>query len=1539
MRARWLRDVVQGVVLLCALCQPARAHNGVLAVAPELNDITVDGDFSDWPEELISYPIARAAYGEPPTGPDDFDASFRVGYSKERQELYVAITVRDDHIVIDTTATWNTQDGSELFVYLNHQEVPSTSQREAYTSLQFSIYGDSRITLGNTRLRAPYAVQVQREAHTTRYEWMVDVGALTHGGRALAANAVLALDVILIDKDLDEEYSWMAWGPGVNKWAFADRLGDVLLVDDTDALSPVSGQVLWQDIDQGQARGKVVISSPHVASPLVVAPDSSGYFASQLPLLPYVFQAGYRRSLSAPESLRVETTDSLRVEPLYFSDPPYGIRQTLPVLPVTSAGSGQQVGPWYLYNMHDGLADNRVNSIRRDSTGVMWISTAGGVSVFDGLSFTTLAAGSGLAGNEVSCTYQTASGEVWIGTSSGVSRRLGDEIITYTTVDGLAGDWVSTFFEDGQGRFWIGTQGGISEFDGRSFERRSTTFGSNIRAIVQDGDGLIWIATSRGLATYDGEEFANYTIEEGLPSDNITALYLAADGTLWVGTKDQGAFYMRAGRVTRVAPADAPGPAEITCIAEDAQAKVWVGSTTGLYTIDDGPMQPMLVADDAGDQVIRSLYHDGISQMWVGTDEGLRRYDGFVFTTLSNGQLDAAKTTAMAQGGDGTVWLGTTEGLRAVRDGAVERIDLGEVGDPIAVERLFVADDTAVWIGTNDGLVRYHRGAAQRFDKRTLLGQSDSLAQRTPQTRSTLVDSSFVRAFVQDRRGAIWMATSDGLLQYRGGTFRAFTTADGLPSSELHALAEDGRGVLWIGTADGLSAYDGQTFTNYSTDEGLPSNWIDDVLVAADGSVWVATLRGLSQYDGAAFRSFSQRDGLRGNAVQALYEADDGTLWIVTDQGISLLRDERLVDWQGGNGLSYGRVHAVVQARDGVVWLATDDGVIRYDGATTQELLKRDGLNDNHVVSIAESPDGDVWFLTGMGATRLRREHSDPAVLISSLVADKVYAPDATIQVPTTQQRIAINFKGMSYQTRRTLMQFAYRLIGYDETWRFTRDNAVYYDDLPSGTYAFEVRAIDRAFNYSQQPARVDFEVIYVPGASSIGISSVQVEDVYASFYKSYAVRPIATVQLFNKNEIPVEATLQYYLPELMKRPAQQELTLPADAQITVPIHAVLDNALLQVAGHEPWDAEIKLSYSVGPQTVSIEERRAITVHGKGMLNWDSIARAAAFITPEDPTVAAFARSMLARLGDYRLRGDAWGHVPQAMLMFEGLNALGVRYAADANTPFQMARDNAAAIDNIQYPAELMHSQLGDCDDNTALFCALLENVRISTALVDVPGHILMMFDSGISPDRKLGTQLNEALFVEHAGRLWVPVEVTVLGEGRPFTDAWKLGAKILEGVDVRVPGNVVVVSDAWRDYPYGDLPAIDPPDLPDGDLLRDKAATNFREFEAMRDEHFYRTYIRPLLTDPTDDARRLIMAMSYIEAEQFSEALTHLPLISGQWKEVATYLIGYSYAGLGDFEQAARYIEAASSMNPDHLGYMTSLCWIYSEQLAYPTR
>ena len=47
--ARRLGSVESCVVLLFLLCRPVLAHKDVLAVSLEPDDITIKGDFSDWP--------------------------------------------------------------------------------------------------------------------------------------------------------------------------------------------------------------------------------------------------------------------------------------------------------------------------------------------------------------------------------------------------------------------------------------------------------------------------------------------------------------------------------------------------------------------------------------------------------------------------------------------------------------------------------------------------------------------------------------------------------------------------------------------------------------------------------------------------------------------------------------------------------------------------------------------------------------------------------------------------------------------------------------------------------------------------------------------------------------------------------------------------------------------------------------------------------------------------------------------------------------------------------------------------------------------------------------------------------------------------------------------------------------------------------------------------------------------------------------------------------------------------------------------------
>ncbi|MBT4503497.1 MAG: SpoIIE family protein phosphatase, partial [Gemmatimonadetes bacterium] len=83
------------------------------------------------------------------------------------------------------------------------------------------------------------------------------------------------------------------------------------------------------------------------------------------------------------------------------------------------------------------------------------------------------------------------------------------------------------------------------------------------------------------------------------------------------------------------------------------------------------------------------------------------------------------------------------------------------------------------------------------------------------------------------------------------------------------------------------------------------------------------------------------------------------------------------------------------------------------------------------------------------------------------------HGPVDQISLPATQDYLAFEFQGSSFKTRPGQMAYVFQLEGYDDDWQVTRQERVVYDDLPTGDYLFQVKAVDRDLDYSEQPATV----------------------------------------------------------------------------------------------------------------------------------------------------------------------------------------------------------------------------------------------------------------------------------------------------------------------------------------------------------------------------------------------------------------------------------------------------------------------------------
>jgi ligand-binding sensor domain-containing protein len=222
--------------------------------------------------------------------------------------------------------------------------------------------------------------------------------------------------------------------------------------------------------------------------------------------------------------------------------------------------TGQQNRYFFSHlNVNDGLTQNQINCIYRDTKGFVWFGTNAGLNRFDGLSFETFTSESpdrnSIGNNTVNAIAEDKNGNLWIGTGNGVSI-LNSQTYKVTKSDYTSvqsnncGDiyYVSALASDEDGNIWIGTNNGLFFVDIQSgstqpilLDKTSCSAPMNgITSIVPDRNGNMWISGKKGfIVNYDPKKKSQriFKIPDNSDqlSNSLTRLFVDSDNDLWVG--------------------------------------------------------------------------------------------------------------------------------------------------------------------------------------------------------------------------------------------------------------------------------------------------------------------------------------------------------------------------------------------------------------------------------------------------------------------------------------------------------------------------------------------------------------------------------------------------------------------------------------------------------------------------------------------------------------------------------------------------------------------------------------------------------------------------------------------------------------------------------------------------------------------------------------------------------------------------------------------------------------------------------------------
>ncbi len=621
--------------------------------------------------------------------------------------------------------------------------------------------------------------------------------------------------------------------------------------------------------------------------------------------------------------------------------------------------------PLKIYTVADGLPHDTILAIHADSRGYLWFATREGLSRFDGLGF-----------------------------------RNSD-------LPGVSSGSVHKIIEAQPAIYWIATPDGVVRFNAASRDPRPVRYlGENpksrfVLTLLRSGDGTIWCGTTGGLYRIPPRRSASAEfVDIGLPlaeayDASVAALAEDKEGGLWVGSP-AGLYHRRAdGRTERYGRSDGLPIDHIQAILIDRDGALWAGTTLGLCVLRGGGEGRARLtgcfgrADGLGHDNVRALLQTSEGKVWIGTVGGLSEWRGFDaaprFWTHTTAQgLSDPNVTALAEDRHGNLWVGT-------ESGGANRIAAGGFSTYGLADGLKNSRIASVFEDRRGRIIAASSGVIYLFDGKTFTDV-------TPLAVSAIQKPAWgwFQLHLQDREGAWWIATGEGLVRFPPGDIETlrrvhptavYTVRDGLPTSDIFRLFEDSRGDIWVGTAgttDSLAKWDRRSgrFHAFTTADGLgPFNGPTAFAEDRNGDLWIGFYEGgIARYRGGRFRLFKVSDGVPSGSIRAMFRDSRGRIWVAASRGGVCRIDKaagdqpQFIRYSRENGqLTSSHALSIAEDRSGAIYVGTGRGVDRLDPdhVGIEHFDTSDGLANNFINVAYTDRAAAVWFGTLQGLSRL----------------------------------------------------------------------------------------------------------------------------------------------------------------------------------------------------------------------------------------------------------------------------------------------------------------------------------------------------------------------------------------------------------------------------------------------------------------------------------------------------------------------------------------------------------------------------------------
>ncbi len=753
----------------------------------------------------------------------------------------------------------------------------------------------------------------------------------------------------------------------------------------------------------------------------------------------------------------------------------------------------------------EGLSNSTVRSLAQDKMGRIWLATDDGLNCFDGNCTTVLhRSDDGLPADELNCLLDDARDSIlWIGT-----QREGLAQLDYTTGRIT--------------RFAVGDE--PAQMSAKSITSLSPATNGDVLVSTYWGGVCRYQRSSGTFLRYNKQTLPQ------LPSNQTWTAVEDAGGKLYVGHVYDGLSVVdlktRQVRNYRSQPShpDSLHSLQVFAIQPMPDGKVWLGTGRGLDLLDQHTNRIIHYADHhplladgiralcvVGYRLLVTTAHSQIAVIDLRQDVTHPQTVTPAYHFVAAWSNPHQRVNTMLCDNHGNLWTGMEKGGASMVSSRKPRFRLIQHSPYLAdtqaltfpaVGAISASPDSSLWVGLANGGINVFskEGRTHIYNKeqRTLPANNLLMLQRTAD-------------------GRLWAAFhGNGLYrQTASGTWQRMVEND-----DVHAMVENDDGTLFVGTNSGVFHIDPRSGTQLGRIR-CKVNFIWALAVDHKRQLWVGTFGGgieVFSPDGTPLAQFNtEKEGgkLRSNTICQLLTARNGVIYAATHEGLAVFNDRlqclRIIAPPAHDINRH--VQSLAEDGKGRIWMGTYRGLACYDPKADTVFSFRNTAGvpagDFLPASVAQTPDGTLCFGSTTGLCLFRPEEvfapaDTPTVAVTGLVllrplssnADTLSHPILASQLPSkTNIRLShrdntlrINFSVQDFALLGQV-EYAYRLRGFSDEWYSSGTTShVEFNNLPSGSYTFEVKARLQGEPWGDASQPLHFRIKPAPWFSPLAI-------------------------------------------------------------------------------------------------------------------------------------------------------------------------------------------------------------------------------------------------------------------------------------------------------------------------------------------------------------------------------------------------------------------------------------------------------------------